>query len=245
MLLENKNILVTGGSRGLGQQLCITFAKEGAKVAFNYASDEQGAADTVAKTPTGCPEILPFKTSVLDTAALKKMVAQLEKQWFSIDILVNNAAVSQMLPMALLEEEDWDTLMDINTKGAYLVTRMVLRGMIRRRKGKILNIGSIAGLRPLESPAHYAASKAAIQGFTVALAKEVGRYNITVNCLAPGILEGGLAAALPSYRLDDYLKHCALGRLGTFEEVSQTAAFLVSDLNNYMSGTTLVMDGGL
>jgi NAD(P)-dependent dehydrogenase (short-subunit alcohol dehydrogenase family) len=117
--------------------------------------------------------------------------------------------------------------------------------MIRRKSGRILNIGSLAGMRLIESPVHYAASKAAIKGFTEALAKEVGRYNITVNSLAPGILEGGVGSNLPSYRLENYLKHCALGRVGTFDEISRTAAFMVSDENTYMNGVTLVMDGGL
>jgi NAD(P)-dependent dehydrogenase (short-subunit alcohol dehydrogenase family) len=172
-------------------------------------------------------------------------VKHCEDEWGGLDILVNNAGVSQVLPIALLEEDDWDQLLDTNLKGTYLVTRVVLRGMFRRRSGRILNIGSIAGLRPLEAPVHYAASKAAIRGFTESLAKEVGRYGITVNSLAPGILEGGVGLSLPQYRLDEYLKHCALGRVGTFEEVSVAAAFMVSDLNSYMNGATLTMDGGL
>jgi NAD(P)-dependent dehydrogenase (short-subunit alcohol dehydrogenase family) len=174
-----------------------------------------------------------------------EMIASLEKSWGAIDILVNNAGISQVLPMALLEEEDWDGVMDINVKGTYIVTRQVLRGMIRRKSGRILNIGSLAGMRLIESPVHYAASKAAIKGFTEALAKEVGRYGIMVNSLAPGILEGGVGSNLPSYRLENYLKHCALGRVGTFDEISRTAAFMVSDENTYMNGVTLVMDGGL
>lgn len=108
-----------------------------------------------------------------------------------------------------------------------------------------LNIGSVAGLRLLEAPVHYAASKAAIKGFTESLAKEVGRYGITVNMLAPGILDGGVGCNLPSYRLADYVKHCALGRIGTLTDVSETAAFLISNQNSYMNGATLVMDGGL
>ena len=244
-MLKGKHILVTGGSRGLGRSLCLTFAGQGARVAFNYNADDAGAAETVQQARACDSEIQAFKNSVLDRQTITNMIASLEKTWGAIDILVNNAGISQMLPMALLEEEDWDSVMDINVKGTYIVTRQVLRGMIRRKSGRILNIGSLAGMRLIESPVHYAASKAAVKGFTEALAKEVGRYNISVNSLAPGILEGGVGSNLPSYRLDSYLKHCALGRVGNFDEISRTAAFMVSDENTYMNGVTLVMDGGL
>ena len=244
-MLKGKHILVTGGSRGLGRSLCLTFAGQGASVAFNFNSDDEGATGTVQQARACGSEIKAFKNSVLDRKTITEMIASLEKSWGTIDILVNNAGISQVLPMALLEEEDWDGVMDINVKGTYIVTRQVLRGMIRRKSGRILNIGSLAGMRLIESPVHYAASKAAIKGFTEALAKEVGRYGITVNSLAPGILEGGVGSNLPSYRLENYLKHCALGRVGTFDEISRTAAFMVSDENTYMNGVTLVMDGGL
>lgn len=244
-MLKGKHILVTGGSRGLGRSLCLTFAGQGASVAFNFNSDDEGAAGTIEQARACGSEIKAFKNSVLDRKTIMDMIASLEKSWGAIDILVNNAGISQVLPMALLEEEDWDGVMDVNVKGTYIVTRQVLRGMIRRKSGRILNIGSLAGMRLIESPVHYAASKAAIKGFTEALAKEVGRYGITVNCLAPGILEGGVGSNLPSYRLENYLKHCALGRVGTFDEISRTAAFMVSDENTYMNGATLVMDGGL
>jgi len=244
-MLKGKHILVTGGSRGLGRSLCLTFAGQGASVAFNFSSDDEGATGTVQQARACGSEIKAFKNSVLDCKTITEMIASLEKSWGAIDILVNNAGISQVLPMALLEEEDWDEVMDINVKGTYIVTRQVLRGMIRRKSGRILNIGSLAGMRLIESPVHYAASKAAIKGFTEALAKEVGRYGITVNSLAPGILEGGVGSNLPSYRLENYLKHCALGRVGTFDEISRTAAFMVSDENTYMNGVTLVMDGGL
>ena len=117
--------------------------------------------------------------------------------------------------------------------------------MIRRKRGVILNIGSLAGVRMIEAPVHYCASKAAIKGLTEALAKEVARYGIRVLCLAPGLLEDGVGRNLPDHRLADYLKHCALGRLGDLDEVARFAAFLVSDANSYMSGETVVIDGGL
>ena len=182
---------------------------------------------------------------MLDTAATEAMVRDLEQAWGGIDILVNNAGVSQMLPLALMDEEDWDRVMDINAKGTFLTSQAVLRGMVRRRSGVILNIGSLAGARMLESPVHYCASKAAIKGLTQALAKEMARYQIRVLCLAPGLLEEGMGRNVPEHGLAEYLKHCALGRLGTLDEVARFAAFLVSDANSYMNGETVIMDGGV
>jgi 3-oxoacyl-[acyl-carrier protein] reductase len=245
MLLKGKRVLVSGGSHGLGRALCLTFSGYGASVAFNYATSSQQALETQAAIEKNGSQCKIYQTSVLDLTGLRSMVADLENTWGGIDILVNNAGISQMLPIALLEEEDWDKLLDVNLKGTYLLTRAVLRGMIRKRAGKILNIGSLAGLRIIDAPAHYAASKAAIKGLTMSLAKEIGRYNITVNSIAPGVLEGGVAVNIPEYRIQEYVQNCSLGRVGSYDEIAEMASFMVSDDNSYMNGFTLVMDGGL
>jgi NAD(P)-dependent dehydrogenase (short-subunit alcohol dehydrogenase family) len=244
-LLEGKRALITGGSRGLGRAFCIELSAEGADVAFNYSSDKEGAAETAEAVEKNGRKSLSFQVSILDSNGLNAMVKEIEQKWGSIDILINNAGISQPLPIALMEEADWDTVMDVNAKGQFLAARAVLRGMIRRKNGSILNIGSLAGVRLLEAPVHYSASKAAVKGFTEALSKEVARYKIRVNCLAPGLLEEGVAQNLPEHRLREYLKHVALHRKGTLEEVARFAAFLVSDRNSYMNGATIIMDGGL
>jgi 3-oxoacyl-[acyl-carrier protein] reductase len=237
--------LVTGGSRGLGRALCRQLAAGGSPVGFTYTRDEPGAAETLQIIQSVGAEGRAFKVSVLDAAATAAMVSDLEAAWGGIAVLVNNASVSQNLPLALMDEEDWDRVVDINLKGTFVTSKAVLRGMIRRRGGVILNIGSLVSVRMLEAPLHYCASKAGLKGLTESMAKEVARYQIRVNCLAPGLLEGGLGRNLPEHRLADYLKHCALGRVGTFDEVARFAAFLVSDQNTYMSGATIVMDGGV
>ncbi|MBI4347500.1 MAG: SDR family oxidoreductase [Elusimicrobia bacterium] len=244
-LLEGKRAVITGGSRGLGRALCARYAREGADVAFLYSSDEQGAAATTQDITGHGRRALAFKTSVLDEDGLDALAARLEKEWGGADVLVNNAGISQPLPIALMEGSDWDTVMDVNVKGAFLATRAVARGMVRRKKGVILNIGSLAGERAIESPVHYAASKAALRGFTEALCKEFSRHGIRVNCLAPGLLDEGVGKNLPDHRLEEYVKHVPLGRIGTVEEVAAFAAFLVSDKNAYMNGETILMDGGL
>lgn len=244
-LLNNRVALITGASRGLGRALCDVFAREGATVAFCYSRSPEDAAATLDAIRAHGQMGLAFKTDVLNKQAVWEMVRSIEKDAGTIDILVNNAGIGQVVPLALMEEEDWDRMLDVHTKGAFIVTHAVLRGMVKQKRGKILNIGSLAGVKMIEAPVHYSAAKAALKGFTESLAKEIGRYGITVNCLAPGVLESGVSHNLPKARLDEYLRHCALGRVGTHQEVAEVAAFLVSDRNGYMTGATIVLDGGV
>jgi 3-oxoacyl-[acyl-carrier protein] reductase len=245
MRLAGKRCIVTGGSRGLGRAMCEAFASAGAKVAFTYRTDEQDAEATRASlVALGC-EPLVFRGDVANSAHVAEAVTAIGKAWGGIDVLVNNAGVTQILPIALLEEADFDAVIATNVKGPYLWSRAVLRSMIRARSGHILNIGSFASERVIEAPVHYAAAKSALRGMTEALAREVGRYNIKVNLLAPGLLDCGLARMLPKHRVQEYLAQASLGRLGTAAEVAALATFLVSDENSFMAAAKIVADGGL
>jgi NAD(P)-dependent dehydrogenase (short-subunit alcohol dehydrogenase family) len=244
-LLEGRTALVTGGSRGLGRALCLALAGEGADVAFNYSRSDDDAARTAEDLHALGRRVWPFRVSVLDKAAVTNLVQSVEREAGAIDILVNNAGFGQVVPLALMEEEDWDRMLDTHVKGAFIVSQAVLRGMVRARYGRILNVSSLAGVKMMQAPVHYATAKAALKGFTEALAKEVGRYGITVNCLAPGILEEGVSDHLPPARKQEYLSHCALRRTGTLAEVAALAAFLASTRNSYMNGATIVVDGAV
>ncbi len=244
-LLDGRMALVTGGSRGLGRAIVKTLAREGADVAFNYTRADAEAAEVVAAVEALGRRAWSFKVSVLDKAGLDGMVRALEAERGTIDVLVNNAGVGQVVPLALMEEADWDKIMDVNVKGTFLTTQAVIRTMVREKRGRILNMSSLAGVKMMQAPVHYSAAKSALKGFTEALAKEIGRYGITVNCLAPGVIDEGVSGNLPKNRRDEYLRHCALGRMGTVDEVAEVAAFLVSDRNSYMNGATIVLDGGV
>lgn len=243
--LNGKRCLITGGSRGLGRAFCLAFARAGARVAFTYSSDDADAEETRALLEEITPDVLVFKGSVDDAAHVKSTLKTIVQTWEGIDALVNNAGVNQVLPIALLEEEDWDWVMSVNVKGSYLFARAALRYMIRQKSGHILNIGNFASERIIEAPVHYAASKSALRGFTEALAREVGRYHIGVNLLSPGLLETGLAQMLPQHRLNEYLEQCPAGRLGRADEIAQMATFLISDDNSFMTGAKIAVDGGL
>ncbi len=243
--LAGKIALITGGGRGLGAAMVRVFAAAGAKVAFSYARNEEAAKALVETVAAAGGQAFGYPVSVLDTPGTEGMMRDLETRFGPLDILVNNAGISQNLPLPLLEEEDFDKVLDVNVKGAYLTSRAALRGMMRRKKGVILNIGSLVSERILEAPIHYTTSKAAIDGLTKALAKEASRHGVRVLCLAPGLLEDGLGKNLPEHRLVDYLKHCALGRVGTLEEVAKLGCFMASDEASYMWGATVVADGGV
>lgn len=238
-LLDGRVALITGGSRGLGRALCEVFVREGAKVAFTWKSSAKGAGETEALGAMG------FQADVLDAARMKAVVDTVCAELGPLDLLVNNAGVGQVVPLALMEETDWDRMLDTHAKGAFLTTRAALRPMIREKRGHILNMSSLAGVKMMNAPVHYAAAKAAMKGMTEALAKEVGRYGILVNCLAPGLLEGGVSVNLPDRKLAQYIDHCALGRVGTMAEVAEMAAMLCCSRNTYMSGATIVLDGAV
>jgi NAD(P)-dependent dehydrogenase (short-subunit alcohol dehydrogenase family) len=243
-LLDGKVALITGGSRGLGRAMAVAFAREGAFVDFNYSLSHADAEETLRRVQAvGRGRAFPI--SVLDKPGLKDLCKTVEAEAGTIDVLVNNAGHGQVVPLALMEEEDWDRMMDTHVKGAFLASQVVLRGMVRLKRGHILNIGSLAGVKMLQAPVRYATAKAALKGFTEALAKEVARYGVRVNCLAPGLLEEGVSDNLPAHRREEFLRHCALGRLGTPEEVAEVAAFLVSDRNTYMNGATVLVDGAV
>ena len=245
MLLEHKTVLITGGTGALGRALCEVFSREGADVAFNYEKSRDKAIDVVRSIEANGRKGLAFQCSVLDKPGIAAMVTKIADEFGRIDILVNNAGITQVMPFALIEEEDWDRVMDVNMKGMFLVTKAVVRKMIAARSGCLINIGSLAGVRLLEVPVHYATSKAAVGGFTLSLAKELARYNIRANCIVPGMLDDGIGTNVPEKQYQEYMKYCSAGRPGKPVEVAGLAAFLSSDAAAYINAQNILVDGGI
>jgi 3-oxoacyl-[acyl-carrier protein] reductase len=258
MILAGKTAFVTGGSGAVGAAIVRVMAREGCRVAFSYNSGEERARSLVAQIAAGGPrsddpadeegtrrQVAAYPLDVLDAKASQRLAETIERELGPVDILVNNAGVAQVLPFAMIEEADWDSMMDVNMKGAFLVTKAFLRGMIRRKRGNVINMSSLAGVRMLEVPVHYATAKSAMLGFTLSLARELGRYGVRVNAVVPGMLTDGVSVNVPARQQEEYKRYCALSRIGTPEEVAELVAFLASDRAAYINGQAIAVDGGI
>lgn len=243
-LLDRQRVLVTGGSGGLGQGICTVAAREGARVAFTWTGNEAGAEATRKLVEAAGAECLAIRADLRELDAAARVVAAVEDRWEGVDVLVNNAAVSESVPFILLEDAEVRDVIELNLMAPFRLCRAAVRGMIRRKHGRIINISSIAGVRTMPGPAHYAASKGGLDGLTRSLAHEVGPYGILVNAIAAGIFEGGLRATIPEHHQKRYIDACALKRIGQPSECGELVAWLASSRNTYMNGEVLILDGG-
>jgi NAD(P)-dependent dehydrogenase (short-subunit alcohol dehydrogenase family) len=244
-VLKDKVAFITGGSGAVGQAIVKVMAREGCRIAYSYKDGTQRAEQLDKELTAAGIEVKSYVLDVTDSKASTELAKKVEEELGPVDILVNNAGVAQIMPFAMIEEEDWDMMMNVNVKGMFLVTKAFARGMIRRKTGCIINIGSLAGVRMLEVPVHYATAKSAVAGFTLALARELGRYNIRVNAAVPGMLEGGVSDNIPAKQQEQYIDYCALSRAGKCEEVAELVAFLASDRSSYINAQSILIDGGI
>ena len=242
--LENKIALVTGAARGIGQAIALQLAADGADLALCDVKAEW-LEDTIAKVKALGRRAEGYSMDVANGAAVGEAVAKILADFGRIDVLVNNAGITRDTLLMRMSEEDWDAVLDINLKGAFLVTKAVVKPMMKQRSGAIVNIASVVGIMGNPGQANYTASKAGLIALTKTTAKELGSRNVRVNAVAPGFIRTAMTDKLSEPVKEAMLKMVPLGRLGEPEDVAKAVAFLASDNAAYVNGQTLAVCGGM
>ena len=240
---KGKVVLVTGASHGIGRGIALAFGREGAKVAVNYAHDEASAQAVVSEIRTMGVEAIAHQANVADSAQVRDMIARVERELGPIVVLVNNAGVVRRGALFAITEEMWDDVLDVNLKGTFLCAQAVASGMLERRSGVIVNIASMRGVEGAASSMHYAAAKAGVIALTKSLAKELAPSVRAVG-VAPGYVETRIQAGLSSEQRAAVEAGTPLGRFGTPGDIAATVLFLASEQASYVTGQTLLVDGG-
>lgn len=244
MLLEGKTAIVTGSGSGLGRCMAIELAREGADVAI-WDVNRAAVEETRRTLQDLGQRSLAFTADVADGGMVNETVGQVLTAWGKIDILINNAGICQKSAIEEITEEEWDRVLGVNLKGTFLCSRAVMPVMKRQGSGRIINLGSIAGkVGGISAGAHYSASKAGVMCFTKSLAREMAPFGVTVNGIAPGVIESDMTRSLSGGQWDDYLAGIPLGRIGRAEDVARVAVFLASSDAAYLTGEIIDVNGG-
>ena len=242
---EGKTAIVTGASRGIGREIALQLAQEGAKVAVNYSGSKDKADEVVQQIKDTGGEAFAIQADVSNSDSVKTMVDMTIETFGSIDILVNNAGITKDNLLVRMKEDEWDDVININLKGVFLCTKGVSRQMMRQRAGKIVNVASIVGVSGNAGQANYVAAKAGVIGFTKTTAQELAARNINVNAVAPGFITTDMTDALNEDVKNQMLANIPLGKLGSPENVAKTVMFLLSEDAAYITGQTIHVDGGM
>lgn len=240
--LSGKTALVTGASRGIGAAIADTLAQAGATVVGTATSDSGAAAigERLAQW-NGQGRAL----NAAEADGIENLIADIEKEFGKLDILVNNAGITRDNLLMRMKEEEWDEIMQVNLKSVFRASKAVLRGMMKQRSGRIINITSVVGAMGNAGQANYAAAKAGLIGFSKSVAREVGSRGITVNCIAPGFIDTDMTRALPEEVRKTFEAQTALGRFGDAQDIADAVLFLASDQAKYITGQTLHVNGGM
>ncbi|MFA6916628.1 MAG: 3-oxoacyl-ACP reductase FabG [Parachlamydiales bacterium] len=245
-LLKGQDAIITGGTSGIGKAIAETFLQQGARVAIVGSNKEKGelAAKELAQN---CHEgqIYFYQIDVSNKESVDQGIKDILAKFGKVDILVNNAGITRDQLLMKMTEEDWDIIMDVNAKSCFFLSQALIRPMLKARQGRIINMSSIVGISGNAGQANYAASKAAIIGFTRALAKEVASRNILVNCIAPGFIQTPMTHELNDLQKETILAKIPLGRMGEASDIAQMALFLASPMAKYITGQVFVVDGGM
>jgi 3-oxoacyl-[acyl-carrier protein] reductase len=242
--LSGQLALVTGATRGIGRAIALALAADGATVVGTATSDEGAAGIAQALADRGYPGT-GIRLDVTDAAATDAALARIGAEFGPIAILVNNAGITRDNLLLRMKDDEWDAIIATNLTPVFRLSKAVLRGMMKARRGRIVQIGSVVGASGNAGQANYAAAKAALVGFTKSLAQEVGSRNITVNCVAPGFIDTDMTRALDDAQRGALLARIPLGRLGSADDVAQAVLFLVGPRASYITGATLHVNGGM
>ena len=242
--LKNKISLVTGASRGIGAAIAIELAKCGASV-IGTATSEKGAEIIKKSFEINKVKGQAMVLDVNSNASIETLMNKINEEFGTVDILINNAGITRDTLLMRMKEEDWDAVISTNLKSVYKLSQAVLRGMMKNRSGRIINISSVVGHMGNAGQTNYAAAKAGINGFTKSLAQEVGSRGITVNAIAPGFIDTDMTMALDDTQRESLLKHIPLAKLGQPQDIAQAVCFLASDAANYITGETIHVNGGM
>ncbi len=243
--MTDRVALVTGASRGIGRAIALQLAADGHVVAVNYASNAAAAAEVVDAIISGGGRAIPVAADVGDESAVAAMFETVADELGPVAVLVNNAGITRDDLMLRMKVEAWDEVITTNLRSVYLCSKAALRGMLRARWGRVISVGSVSGIAGNPGQANYAAAKAGIIGFTKSLAKEIGSRGITANVVAPGFVATDMTADLGEAVQEAATERISLGRLGRPEEVASAVGYLASDGAGYITGQTIVVDGGL
>ncbi|MGB5983362.1 MAG: 3-oxoacyl-[acyl-carrier-protein] reductase [Nonlabens sp.] len=244
-LLEGKNVIITGGSRGIGKGIAEVFASHGANVAFTYASSEGPAIELQNELTAAGVKAKAFKSNAANFDEAQNLVKEVLEHFDSIDVLINNAGITKDNLLMRISEEDFDKVIEVNLKSVFNMTKAVQRTMLKQRYGSIINMSSVVGVKGNAGQTNYAASKAGIIGFSKSVALELGSRNIRCNSIAPGFIETEMTGKLNSDTVQSWRDAIPLKRGGTPEDVANACVFLASDLSSYVTGQTLNVDGGM
>ena len=243
-LLKDKITLITGASRGIGAAIALELGKQGALV-YGTATTENGASDITKTFKAENIKGEGLMLNVNDNNSIKSVIDTIQNQTGVIEILINNAGITKDTLLMRMQEKDWDDVIETNLKSVYKLSQVAIKGMMKKRYGRIINISSIVGHRGNAGQTNYAATKAGISGFTKSLAQEVGKRGITVNCVAPGFIDTDMTKALNEDQRKSLLAHIPLSRLGHPTDIAHTVGFLASDNASYITGETIHVNGGM